>query len=451
LYQRFILKYLESWRNSSHRKPLVLRGARQVGKTTAVQQFSKSYSRFLGFNLEIPSHRSIFGQGLEVNQLIQALCFFHQVALPKMDEPTLLFIDEIQESPEAVAVLRYFFEHQPNLHVIAAGSMLENALDSKRISFPVGRVEFAYMHPLSFQEFLGAIGEKSSQEILSKLHVPQYAHSKLTELFRLYTLVGGMPEVVKRYSETKDLQDLTSVYESLAISYVDDARKYAKSQTSIRVLEHALTLAPKEAGSRVVFSGFGNSNYKSREMGGALRTLEKAMLIKLIYPCTAETLPLLPNLSKHPKLQYLDTGLVNYQAGLRGQFVEQKDLQSIFNGRIAEHVVGQQLMAVQNTTLPSLHFWCRESSQSNAEIDFIVPFQNKVIPIEVKAGPTGTLRSLFEFMDRADHPFAVRFNDAYYSRHEVITPKGTKFKLLNLPHYLAGQLESWLNWHLSER
>ena len=450
MYQRVILEQLESWKTSPNRKPLVLRGARQVGKTTAVFQFSKSYSKFLAFNLEIPSHRLIFEQNNEANQLVQALCFFRQFPLPQRNESTLLFIDEIQECPEAVSMLRYLYEQVPNLHVIAAGSMLENALDTKRVSFPVGRVEFAYMYPLDFCEFLGAIGEKSSQEILSKVPVPQYAHSKLTELFRQYTLVGGMPEIVSRYSETRDHQILTGVYESLAISYIDDARKYARTQSSIRVLEHILGIAPKEASSRIVFSGFGNSNYKSREVGEAFRTLEKAMLLKLVYPTTSETLPLIPNISKHPKLQYLDTGLVNYQAGLRGQFFEQKDLHSIFNGRIAEHIVGQQILASQRLTSPTLNFWCRESPQSNAEIDFVVPFQNHLVPVEVKSGATGTLRSLFEFMDRTNHPIAVRFFDSFYSQHDVTTTKGTKFKLLNLPHYLAGQLDKWLAWHYSE-
>lgn len=444
MYPRLITNILKQWKERPSRKPLFLRGARQVGKTTAVQIFAKEFDQFLHLNLENLRERRIFSSDQNVQTILQAICFEKQQPLPSDESSTLLFIDEIQNSPEAIALLRYFYEEIPNIHVIAAGSLLEHAIDTKRISFPVGRVEFAYMHPLSFYEFLGALGENASQTALETLPFPDYAYDKVADLFYQFTMMGGMPEVARRFSESRDLVALGGIYESLLSSYVDDAKKYADSHAAMRVIEHVLTAAPLEAGKRIVFQGFGKSSYRSREVGEALRTLEKAMLIRLIYPCTNSKLPLMPDQAKHPRLQFLDTGLLNFQVGIRDRFVQKEDINSLYNGLIAEHIVGQELLAQQFTNLPRLAFWCRDSAQANAEVDFLFPFESYLIPIEVKAGATGTLRSLHQFMNEAPHPYAVRISSKRISQQKLTTPQGTPFHLLNLPHFLTGNLERHL-------
>ncbi len=203
MFAREIDKELQSWKASKARKPLVLRGARQVGKSTVVRHFGKAYSQFLEFNLDQAAERRLFESDLSSKEMIRAL-FFEKGA--NINNPnTLLFIDEIQNSERATALLRYFKEEFPSLHVIAAGSMLEHYINNEKTSFPVGRVEYKFMRPLSFFEFLGAIGEYQACEELTKTPLAPYAHAKLSALFARYAMTGGMPEVVANWSERQDM------------------------------------------------------------------------------------------------------------------------------------------------------------------------------------------------------------------------------------------------------
>ena len=190
MFQRSILHGLTEWSEKPHRKPLILRGARQVGKTTAVSMLAEKFDQYIYLNLELKEDLQLFEQGYKVSELFEAICFLKNKDPQK--HRTLLFIDEIQSSPEAVATLRYFFEDLPHIYVIAAGSLLESLLD-RHISFPVGRVEYLKMHPLTFEEFLGATGEAQAVEILDRIPLPDFAHDKLLKLFHRYTLIGGMP------------------------------------------------------------------------------------------------------------------------------------------------------------------------------------------------------------------------------------------------------------------
>ena len=444
MFSRNIVQELRQWAVKKDRKPLILRGARQVGKTTAVDIFSKDFDQYLYLNLEKKEAAEIFNYNLSTEDLIQAIYLFKDISPAK--GKTLLFIDEIQNSPQAIAQMRYFYESAKELHVIAAGSLFEVMARDSHTSFPVGRVEYMFMYPLMFEEFLVATGEEQALKYFNNIPLPEFSFSKLHKLFHKYVLIGGMPEVVKAYIEKKDITSLTPIYQGLLTSYLDDVSKYARNKTMVQVIRHAIESAPLEAGRRIKFHGFGNSNYRSREMGEALRTLERAMLIYLLYPSTAIEPPIRPDLRKSPKLQFLDTGLINYFAGLQKFFFKMEDLHSFYQGILAKHIVGQELLAVDMRTSRKLSFWVREKKQSNAEVDYIIQSGQYLIPIEVKAGKTGSLRSLHQFVERSAHPFAVRLNAGPLEKVKAVTPNGKQYYLLSLPYFLAAKLQNYIEW-----
>lgn len=449
MFNRDILKKLSAWANKRGRKPLILRGARQVGKTTAVDLFSRQFDQYLYLNMELKKEKEIFEQGHTIEALVQAVFFYKNQV--RGTGRTLIFIDEIQACPLAVPYLRYFHEKFPDLHVIAAGSLLETLID-KRISFPVGRVEYLVMKPLTFREFLGAMGENAGLDMLdSQIPVPEFTHDRLMDLFRTYAIIGGMPEVVRIYAEQADIIALNDAFDSLIVSYLDDVEKYARNNAMANVIRHAISSSFYEAGNRIKFQGFGSSGYRSREMGEALKLLEKAMVIYLIYPSSAVQPPLLPDTKKSPRLQVLDTGMLNYFAGFQRELFGARGIDSVYQGKIAEHIVGQELLAARTSPLYKLLFWNREKKQSNAEIDFLIQYENLVIPVEVKSAATGRLRSLHQFMERSPHPYAVRIYSGKPEIDRVKTLGGRAYSLLNLPFYLAGSLPKYLEWMISRQ
>ncbi len=444
MFERHILAELQKWRGKDTRKPLIIRGARQVGKTTVVQQFSAEFKHFIYLNLELPGDRKPFEEFSDFETLLQALFFLKSKSLADRAN-TLIFVDEIQEVPQALQQLRYFYEDAPDIPVIVAGSMLESLFDPQ-ISFPVGRVEYLVIHPASFPEFLGAVGEAAALEQMQQMPAAAFVHDKLLKLFRIYCLIGGMPEIVAHYAGHKDLVALTPIYESLLISYIDDVEKYAHGRSQVDYIRHAIRSSFVEAGKRIKFQNFGNSSYKSREMGEALRVLEKALLIHLVYPQTSPVLPMLPDLSKSPRLHVLDTGMLNYFVGLQREILGTTDLNKVYQGIVIEHIVGQELLARQYSALRCLAFWVREKTTSVAEVDYLFSYKEKLIPIEVKSGATGTLRSLAMFMDMAPHSMAVRLYAGEILLSTITTSAGKTVNLLNLPYYLVSQIEKYLEW-----
>lgn len=449
MFSRDILGELEKWLKAPDRKPLVIRGARQVGKTTVINQFSKKFEHYIYLNLELPEDRQPFEDFTNIKTLLQALFFLKGKSLAQKKQ-TLLFIDEIQAAPDALNLLRYFYEEEPDLAVIAAGSMLETLFD-KHLSFPVGRVEYKVLRPVSFPEFLSAINENAALEQLQQIPADSFAHQKLLSLFHTYALIGGMPEAVQHYSQHRDLVALTPLYDSLLTSYLDDVEKYAKNDQQMQWLRHAIRTSFAQAGKRIKFQGFGNSNYGSKEMGEALRALQKALLLYLVYPETGYTLPSLPDLKKSPRLHVLDTGLMNYFAGIQKEIISTDDLSKVYQGNMVEHLIGQELLAFQHQSLSALHFWTREKKTSNAEIDYLFSFEGKLIPIEVKSGSDGKLRSLHLFMDDTPHNLAIRFYAGELSMINTSTPQGKSYHLLNLPYYLVSQIEKYLAWGQAQR
>ena len=446
MFRRQLLWELEKWRQNMPRKPLVIRGARQVGKTTLVNQFAKQYEQYIYVNLELSEDKQPFENFTSIETLINTLFFLKNKIVAKKST-TLIFIDEIQEVPKALNILRYFFELAPEISVIAAGSMLETLFD-KNISFPIGRVEYKVIRPVSFPEFLSAIDETTALEQLTQVPVAEFAQTKLLSLFHTYALIGGMPEIVQQYATHKDLVTLGPIYDSLISGYMDDVEKYAKSNAQILHVRHCIKNSFAQAGKRIKFEGFGNSAYKSREMGESLRTLEKALLLQLVYPCTTATLPMVPDIKKSPRLQILDTGLLNYFVGIQKEIIGTDDLNTIYQGTLIEHLIGQEILSFQYNALSALHFWVREKKESTAEVDYLFQYDGLVIPIEVKAGKEGTLKSLHSYMDLAPHKMAIRFYAGVLKITDAITQNGKQYQILNLPYYLGSQIEKYIAWFM---
>ena len=449
MFNRQLLLELEKWRIREPRKPLVIRGARQVGKTTLVNQFATQYEQHIYLNLELSEDKEPFLNFTSIDNLINTIFFLKNKSIAKKSS-TLIFIDEIQEVPKALNTLRYFYELAPEISVIAAGSMLESLFD-KNISFPIGRVEYKVIRPVSFPEFLSAIGESAALEQLEMVPIAAFAHTKLLALFHKYALIGGMPEIVQHYAKHKDLVALSPIYDSLINGYVDDVEKYAKSNMQILHIRHCIQSSFTQAGKRIKFEGFGNAPYKSREMGESLRTLEKALLLQLIYPCTTTNLPMVPDIKKSPRLQILDTGLMNYYVGIQKDIIGTKDLNNIYQGTLIEHLIGQELLAFQFNALSALHFWVKEKKESTAEVDYLFPFDGLVIPIEVKSGKVGALKSLHSFMDLTTHNMAIRFYAESLNVTDATTQNGKKYQILNLPYYLASQIEKYIAWFIQTK
>ncbi len=442
MIDRLLLKDLKKWHTKNDRKPLIIRGARQVGKTTIVKIFANNFKQHIFLDLEKRKDRELFEQDLPFEKLLAALFFINKCD-PK-EKSTIIFIDEIQNSPKAVATLRYFYEEAPDIPVIAAGSLLEVYLEKQKISFPVGRVETLYLYPLTFEEYLSSVDHPSALNAFKQIPVPDYAYDTLFDYFHEYALIGGMPEIVSHYQKYHDLNDVSALYENLLLSYTDDSAKYARNNTMYQVIRHAIETAPLEAGHRIRFQGFGKSSYRSREMGEALRTLERAMLLYLVYPTTNTELPILPDLKKSPRLQFVDTGFINYFSGIQNDYIGLNDLNSIYRGTITEHIIGQEILAANRSIKNNPVFWVREKEGSSAEIDYILKHKSTLVPVEVKSGKTGTMKSLHFFIDNSKYNLSIRLFRNKVSISNIQTPKGKHFKLLNLPYFLGGKLNEYL-------
>lgn len=443
MLKRNIYKQLEDWKNKKYRKPLILRGARQVGKTTLIKIFSKSYSNSIILNLENTKDRNIFDKTDNITNIVESILFNNNIQLN--EETILLFIDEIQESPNAIRMLRYFYEKYPQIHVIAAGSLLEFALHKVK-SFPVGRVEYLYLHPLNFIEFLMAIQHKQAIKQITQIPINDFAHQTMLELYHKFVIIGGMPEIVKVYSEDNSMLNLSEIYESLWSSYQDDAEKYAQNNTEKKVIMHIMTNAHFSIDKRIKFQNFGNSNYRSREVGEAFRSLDAAQIIKLIYPTTVTEAPIQSNMKKSPRLQFLDTGLLNFALGIQAEMIRMKDLSTSYKGAIIPHIVTQELISLNSKNKQKPHFWVREKTQSSSEVDLVINFQNMIIPIEIKSGNTGSLKSLHEFINRSKHNYAIRIYAGEFKIEESKTASGKNYILMNLPYYLSTKIYEYTEY-----
>lgn len=442
MFQRLALKALRQWAEKERRKPLVLRGARQVGKTTLVKIFAEEFDVFIYLNLEEKVNADLFTMDVSFEDLLAGI--YAKAGIKMENQRTLIFIDEIQNVPDAVKVLRYFYEKRPDLYVIAAGSLLES-LVGNHISFPVGRVEYMALHPCTFTEFLGALGENILVEQIEQLEVPQSVHSYVMDLFKKYMIVGGLPEAVANYAKRKDWVSLNEIFNSLLSGYKDDIEKYAQRPKEQDILRYILNYGWGLAGQRFQFSKFCSSSYKSAEMGNAFRTLEKTLLLELVYPLISTSFPILPDLKRSPKLLWLDTGLVNYVAGMQESLLFTSDTDELWNGHIAEQVVGQELLGASFAFGVKRMFWVRDARNSQAEVDFVYKYKSHLIPVEVKTGDNSKLRSLHQYMDESQEDIALRLWNGPLTSDLIRLPSGKQYTLYNVPFYYAGQLETFFN------
>ena len=443
-FDRKLLAHLLDWKEKPNHKPLIIRGARQVGKSTLVNQFGATYPHFITLNLEKREYRRIFENIERISNILNAI--FLQTNTPRDGRRTLLFLDEIQESPIAIQQLRYFYEEFPDLHLIAAGSLLEFAMREVR-SFPVGRVEQIVLHPFDFEEYLGALKLQQALEELNTIPIRDYAHATLLKHFQDYAIIGGMPEIVKRFATEHSMANLPELYDNLWQSYKDDMGKYARNAKERHVIRYIMEVAASEQ-DRISFASFANSNYNAREVREAFHSLNLARIIQLIYPTTNLRPPLIPNIKRKARLQFLDTGLLTHALGLQAEMLQAHQFQQFFKGKIIQHLVIQEVMAQFKSPSFKPMFWVREKAGSSAEVDLVLQAGQYIIPIEVKSGKKGRLRSLHQFIERSNHPYAVRLLSNHFSVESAVTPAGVPYTLMNLPYYLASKLPQYLKWFL---
>ncbi len=443
MFARIAIDYLRQWANKEERKPLVLRGARQVGKTTLVKLFAKEFDAYIYLNLEEKENAELFAAGNSFEDLLAGI-FFKANLLQDASKRTLIFIDEIQNEPKAVQALRYFYEKRPDLYVIAAGSLLESLM-GRHISFPVGRVEYMALHPCSFVEFLCAIGQEATAESIENLSLPASLHLHVMDLFKKYMIIGGLPEAVANYARYKDVVKLNGVFNSLLSGYRDDVEKYASKPKEQDAIRYILNYGWAAAGHRIQFAKFTGSSFKAADAGNAFRTLEKTLLLELVYPQMSASFPILPDLKKSPKLLWLDTGLVNYVAGMQEELLFSKDTDELWNGDIAEHIVGQEMLGSSFVFGEKRLFWMRDAKNSQAEVDFLIHYKSHLLPIEVKTGSNAKLRSLHLFMDESKERVALRLWNGPMTSDTVTTQSGKSFTLYNIPFYYAGHLWKFLD------
>ena len=437
---------LIAWSSQPGRKPLVLRGARQVGKTASVRHLAQSFDHYVELNLERPADRRLVDTCASAAELLTALAI--RLDLRALPPRTLLFVDEIQERPEAVAWLRFFYEDHPELAVVAAGSLMEVRLQERDFSFPVGRVTFRYLHPLTFLEFLSATGRRRLAEQLVEsattlTPVAAPLHDEARERLRDYLLVGGMPEAVVSWAQQGSPVDVRQVHGDLVQGFAEDLHKYAGVR-DMAPLEAAFHGLRHHYGQRFKYEGFA-PGFASRPMKTALGRLEGAMVVRQLLPTTSTRPPPVTRARAAHKLLPLDIGIALSDIGVPWSELRAAQLDRVLDGRVAEILVGQELVAGQTRRADPLHFWVSESSRGSAEVDYLLPQHGKLLPVEVKAGATGTLKSLHRFLQRADHRTGIRLYDgALRDDQNEVRMDGTElaYRLVSLPLYLAAALRS---------
>ena len=446
--ERKLLNYLRTWLSSTDRKPLVVRGARQVGKTWLIRQLAKvSGKRLIELNFEKnPSYASFFAPNDPQQILLNLSTLYNEKTDPKN---SLLFLDEIQSAPQLFSKLRWFAEDLPQLPVVAAGSLLEFVLADHSFSMPVGRISYMHLEPLSFEEFLLANEKQSLVNYLASydlnVEIPIAIHEQLTMLFKEYILVGGLPAVVVNWITERSLSSVHQIQSDLLATYRDDFAKF-RGRIAIERLDEVMMAIPKMLGEKFVFSRV-NAAAHANTIKNVLDLLGKARVCHPVWSCHANGVPLSAEINeKYFKEIFLDTGLCSIALGLGlNQINAANEITMINNGGIAEQVVGQLLRTINPPYVePTLYYWFRNEKGSNAEIDYIIQYGNQVIPIEVKAGSTGGLKSLHLFMEMKKNSVALRINSDLPSK-TLVKVKGqsgnnVEYSLMSIPFYLIEQM-----------
>lgn len=417
-HARIIDKYLLDWSRKETHKPLLLRGARQVGKSTAVEHLGESFENYVAINFEkMASYRKLFEGDIDVKKIISQIAVMYGKSI--VPGKTLLFLDEVQDCPNVIKSLRYFKEDLPQLHVIAAGSLLEFALDDIP-TFGVARIHSMFMFPMTFDEFLIANGEelllKARREASASNPLPEPFHDKIVELFRTYLLVGGMPESVAKWVETKDYLQCQEVQDDIVVGYDADFPKY-KKKIDPELLRQTLKSVVRQVGSNR-FKTSDVQGHKSHEVVSALEMLSKAGLIVPVSHTDGNGLPLGGEEDKDcRKYLVLDTGLLLRMQDLQmhnmsqnSQFILTATANELVNkGNLAEMIAGLEIVRyLEPNVRHELHYWLRQAKNAIAEVDYLSVHNNRVLPIEVKADTQGGMKSLWAFMRQRSLDLAIR-------------------------------------------
>ncbi len=411
--ERFIDQDLIKWKQGIRRKPLIVRGARQVGKTYSIKSFGeKHFDALVSANLERnPELHPIFNGKLDARRI----CADLEILLKHKIRPgkTLLFLDEIQACPGAISALRYFYEEMPDLHVIAAGSLLEFA--TKDISFPVGRIQTINLYPLCFIEYLRATGNNEAGEsLLEKPRALSDAvHNFLNKELLNYFLTGGMPECVKSFVETGSMRESFEVQAETCETYRMDFAKY-RPMANRDTLNSALTSVSQSIGQQIKYSRLGNG-FSNPTLKKAFNLLCMAKVVTKIPSCDPSGLPLGASSSEKTfKAMMLDIGLMRYLSGMPVDVEYQKaELLKIYQGAMAEQFVGQEMLISQKG---NLYYWSRQAKSSSAEVDYIAVTDGNIYPVEVKSGPSGRLKSLHLFLEKYRNcPKGIVFSSRPYA------------------------------------
>lgn len=425
---------LVAWMNNPSRLPLLVRGARQVGKTYIIERFGQDhFANTLTINFDFnPKFADCFLQ-MDPQIIIRDLGAITNT--PIIPGKTLLFLDEIQECPAAIKALRYFKERLPELHIIGAGSLLEFTLNDVQFRMPVGRIQSMYLKPLSFLEFLTGYNRTQLVEILGNVTLedpPSIAiHDELLALVKLYMALGGMPAVINTYLESTDLLKCQQLQTTLLTNYRYDFTKYATT-SQYKYLQAVFNSAAGLIAQDFKYADV-NKEMRSRDIKEALNSLVDAGLLHIVYSSNANGLPLasLVNARKF-KILLLDVGLAQCALGLSREIVLAKDILLVNRGALVEQFVGQELLAYQDVILsPQLYYWQRDKKGSQAEVDFIIVLGTDIIPVEVKSGVTGRLKSLQMFMSEKNSMLGI-----------CISQKPLSFEknILNVPFYLIKEI-----------
>ncbi len=454
--------WLSNWYSKNNRKPLIIRGARQVGKSFLVRQFAKNLGlNLIEINLEKYSRLDSVFSTFDITRIMNECEFVSGKSFVPDLKNNLLFLDEIQAAPNAIASLRYFFEEKNDLPVIAAGSLFEFALTDHTFSMPVGRVEFYYLGPLTFKEYLDAKGKKQLSTYISSFSFDttpsDAAHEQLLLHLREFMIAGGMPEATNLFVQTGSMSGVHEIHESIIETYKADFSKYA-SKEELAIIRRVFSYVPSTVGEKFKYVNV-DPHLRAHQVRSAFNLLSLAGLVTPVYHTSASGIPLgaMSDSSVYKPL-FLDIGLMNAMCGIKAisdeSFVSAK---FINKGHIAEQFIGQHLLYnLAEGFRPEIFYWLREGKKNNAEIDYLLQIDTNILPVEVKAGKAGSLKSLHQFILEKQSGIAIRFDCSQPDYHNVNVSSGTQsgttaisFKLLSLPLYMVEDMRRIVSGYLS--
>ncbi|MBF0359866.1 MAG: ATP-binding protein [Oligoflexia bacterium] len=448
MLERFATKDLKKWYKKKDRMPLIIRGARQVGKTALVRLFAKGEDLdLIELNLEKIKFKSIHLDQFDIHNTLDEI---QLLSKKKIKKNSLIFIDEIQNDPKMIQILRYFYEEKPTIAVIAAGSLLEFAIKNSEYSFPVGRVEFYYLGPMSFGEFLNATNNQLLMEKFLKLQFNQTVHDLALELLKKYLYIGGMPKAVKNYVENKSILEVREIQEEILETYQADFPKY-KKRINLDRITRIFRSTCFHLGEKVIWQKFDRES-SSKEIRGIVELLIDARVLLPAYHCEASGSPLRASIDESiMKLFFLDVGLMNCFHKIDYVTFDHHFFDRfITNGLIAEQFVAQHLAFFQGARYaPELNYWLRDKGTQKGEVDFLIQYKNKIFPIEVKSSSGNHSKSIFYFSAEKKCSRLVKLTTNPYQISEqtqkiITNDQQIKIKILNLPLYAVEVIEKAL-------